>query len=159
MINEEALKKLLKGKSMEELGKSWNNRENSLGASDTDASDVEDIGRDKVESLKDAIKETNELIESRKKLSKEVIMEADSIKSEVNNFLSAVHLDRRLDDPLVIRDQIALKQKQVEVSELQLKEKISCWQDVAQLKKDLRENKRELKDRESRIDMLNKILE
>ena len=36
---------------------------------------------------------------------------------------------------------------------------MSCWQDVAQLKRELREREKELTDKESRLKMLDEILE
>ena len=58
-----------------------------------------------------------------------------------------------------VREKIALKQKQVEICELQLKEKVSCWQDVATLKRELREKEKEFAEKQGRMDMLGKILE
>lgn len=153
MANEEALndlKELLKGKTLEGAEKPWNNLDNDS---------LQDIGKDKIEPLKEAIKELESLIDSRTKLSKQVLAEAEAIKMDINNFISNTGSGRRIDDVAFLRDQLALKQKQVDVSELQLKEKIDCWKDVTNLKKELRERKKELKERESRIDMLNKLLE
>jgi|SRR3989338_7904101 len=153
MVKEEALKdlkELLKGKTLESAEKPWNN---------LDDDSLQEVGKDKIEPLKEAIKEIEALINSRNKLSREVLSEAEAIKMDINNFISNTGSGRRIDDVAFLRDQLALKQKQVEVSELQLKEKIDCWKDVTNLKKELRERKKELKERESRIDMLNKILE
>ena len=153
MANEDALnelKELLKGKTLESAEEPWNNL-------DTDS--LQEMGKDKIEPLKEAIKEIEALINSRNKLSREVLSEAEAIKMDINNFISNTSSGRRIDDVAFLRDQLALKQKQVDVSELQLKEKIDCWKDVTNLKKELREKKKELKERESRIEMLNKILE
>ena len=153
MANEDALnelKELLKGKTLESAEKPWNN---------LDDDSLQEIGKDKIEPLKEAIKEIEALINSRNKLSREVLSEAEAIKMDINNFISNTSSGRRIDDVAFLRDQLALKQKQVDVSELQLKEKIDCWKDVTNLKKELREKKKELKERESRIEMLNKILE
>lgn len=155
MIKEEALKdlkELLKGKTLEGAEKPWNNL-------DADSESFQEAGKEKIEPLKEAIKEIETLIDSRNKLSRVVLSEADSIKMDVNNFISNTSSGRRIDDVAFLRDQLALKQEQVEVSELQLKEKIDCWKDVTNLKKELREKKRELRERQSRIEMLNKILE
>jgi len=73
---------------------------------------------------------------------------------EINNFLAETHV--AVDGN---RDKVALKQKQVEISELQLNEKINCWQDIAKLKQELRECKKELAGRQGRMEMLGKILE
>ncbi len=131
--------------SPENQEKPWNTSDNEL----------EDIGKDKIESLKEEIEEIETSIVERERLSKIVFEDADKVKIEINNFIREMH-------PIDIegnRDKVTLKQKQVEISELQLKEKISCWQDVAKLKQELRECKKELAGRQGRIDMLGKLLE
>ncbi|MDP3026194.1 MAG: hypothetical protein Q8N63_00675 [Nanoarchaeota archaeon] len=115
---------------------------------------IEKVGKEKVDSLKKTIIEIETLIKERANLSKSLINEAESIKIDISNFF--VQNPTGLQE---IREKIALKQKQVDISELQLNEKISCWQDVAKLKQELREKQKELTDKESRFDMLDKILE
>jgi len=143
-IDEKALKNLGEGE------KPWN-----TSSSDED---FKKLGKEKVESLRREIIEIKELIKSREKLSKEVFNEADKVKMEVNNFLAETHLSNP-NDPQEARDRVTLKQKQVEIAELQLNEKINCWKDIAQLKRDLRDREKELKEKESRLNMLDKILE
>ncbi len=115
---------------------------------------IEKVGKEKVDSLKKTINEIEALIKERENLSKALINEAESIKIDISNFF--VQNPTGLQE---IREKIALKQKQVDISELQLNEKISCWQDVAKLKQELRDKQKELTDKESRFDMLDKILE
>ncbi len=112
------------------------------------------VGREKVDSLRTSIKELEELIKNREKLSKEIFNEAEKVKVEISNFFVQNPTGEQ-----EVREKIALKQKQVEISELQLKEKVNCWQDVAQLKKELREREKELSEKQGRINMLDKILE
>ena len=62
-----------------------------------------------------------------------------------------------------IRDNIEkvkgdLRKKKVEISEMQINEKVSAWKDIALLRKELREKQRELDEREGRMKMLDKIL-
>jgi hypothetical protein len=119
------------------------------------SNDFEGLGKDKIDSLKQEIAEIEEMIKERERLSKAVFNEADKVKIEINNFLREVHPT----DIEGTRDKITLKQKQVELAEFQLKEKINCWQDIAKLREELRESKKELTGRESRMEMLGKILE
>ncbi|OGJ17860.1 hypothetical protein A3K73_02120 [Candidatus Pacearchaeota archaeon RBG_13_36_9] len=136
-----------KGKELfksEEQEKSWNTS-GGLG----------DLGKDKIESLKQEVSEIEAQIEGRERLSQAVFNEGDKIKMEINNFLREITVPG-LD---AARDKITLKQKQIEIAELQLKEKINCWQDVAKLKEELRASKKELTERQSRLEMLGKILE
>ena len=117
-------------------------------------SSIEKVGKEKVDSLKKIINEIENLIKERENLSKALINEAESIKIDISNFFVQNPTGEQ-----EIREKIALKQKQVDISELQLNEKISCWQDVAKLKQELRDKQKELTDKESRFDMLDKILE
>ena len=116
---------------------------------------LEGLGKEKIDSLKNEIAEIESMISEREKLSQAVFNEADKIKIEINNFLREVHPT----DLEGTRDKITLKQKQVELAEFQLKEKISCWQDSAKLRQELREARKELAGRQSRMEMLGKILE
>jgi len=47
----------------------------------------------------------------------------------------------------------------MEISELQLNEKINCWKDISQLKKELREYERELQEKNERSEALARIME
>ena len=134
-LDEKALEKLRKPE------KPWN-------------TSIEKVGKEKMDSLKKTINEIENLIKERENLSKALINEAESIKIDISNFFVQNPTGEQ-----EIREKIALKQKQVDISELQLNEKISCWQDVAKLKQELRDKQKELTDKESRFDMLDKILE
>jgi dihydropteroate synthase len=132
---------------MEDQEKTWNNLKDQ---------DIQDSGKEKLDSLKNSIAELKTLIDGRKELSREVLRDAEKVKMEINNFITE---NKQVFDKEGIREQILLKQKQVEVSETQLKEKVSCWQDIAKLKQELREQEREFTDKQSRKKMLDKILE
>lgn len=134
-FDEKTLEKLRK------TGKPWN-------------TSIEKVGKEKLDSLKDTINEIENLIKERENLSRKLSDDAEKVKIDISNFF--------LQNPTgeqEVREKIALKQKQVDISELQLNERINCWQDVAKLKQELREKQKELTDRESRFDMLDKILE
>lgn len=128
----------------EEDGKPWNT-----------SGSLDKIGKEKIDSLKQEIREIEEMVSERERLSRAVFQEAEKVKIEINNFLTETH-PRDMEG---MRDRVTLKQKQVEIAEFQLKEKISCWQDIARLKQELRESKKELSGRQGRLDMLGKILE
>lgn len=131
----------------------------NLDVSNRDLS--KDLGKEKTESLKQLIKELKELIESREDLSDEIFHEAEKIKTEINNFLLENQSSKFSDvDPRdEIREKGDLRHKKIEISELQLNEKINCWRDVAMLKKELRIYEKELSERESRQNTLNKLME
>ena len=117
----------------------------------------EDLGKEKIQALTQAISDVQELIEERQKLSKEVLEEGETLKTEVNNFLLENDNPEITDHDAMI-EKNNLRAKKIAVSELQLNEKIECWKDIALLKKELRIYERELKERKSRFDSISKLL-
>jgi hypothetical protein len=127
------------------------------GISDENMLDV--VGQERVDSLKKAIHEINQLVEERKKLSLEFIKEGETLKSEISNLiLENENTLRALGQNEALMEKNSLRNKKVEISELQLNEKINCWKDVAMLKKELRIFEKELSEKEGRMKELNEIL-
>lgn len=117
------------------------------------------VGQERIISLKKAVSEIKQLIEERKKLSLEFIKEGEAIKSEISNLiLTNESTLRALGQNEALIEKNALRNKKVEISELQLNEKIDCWKDIALLKKELRLYEKELSEKEGRIKELNDIL-
>lgn len=117
------------------------------------------VGQERIASLKKAVSEIKQLIEERKKLSLEFIKEGEAIKSEISNLiLTNESTLRALGQNEALIEKNALRNKKVEISELQLNEKIDCWKDIALLKKELRLYEKELSEKEGRIKELNDIL-
>ena len=114
------------------------------------------LGSSKVSSLKQTIEEINEMIAEREVLSANVFKEGEKLKMQINNFLIENKNNKELED---IKGRNDLRNKQIEVSELQLNDKVSCWKDIAILKKELRDRERELFEKEERSKMLGRILE
>ena len=131
----------------------------SLGKPGNTSNSLENLGKEKLDSIKKTITEINELIDSREELSKKIFEEAEREKRSIDNILLEVEAKNSVSEIDDVREKIAFRQKRVELSELQLNEKISCWKDVALLKKELRENERELNEKQGRLDMFGKILE
>ena len=131
-------------KGLGEQGNSWNTSQ-----------DFQEIGKEKIDSLKQLIKELEGLIVEREKMSKEILKEGDSMKADINKFIT----ENKVVSPEDARDRNGLRQKQIEISELQLNERVTSWKDVALLKKELRDRQKELTDKEDRINMFDKILE
>ena len=118
---------------------------------------ISSVGKAKVDSLKDLVTEINEMIKERETLSKRFIKEGEGMKANIHNFLLE-NSPKGEDDSEFTRERAELRKKQIEISELQLNEKVNCWRDIALLKKELRENTKELSEKESRADMISKIL-
>jgi hypothetical protein len=125
----------------------------------SDGSMLESVGQERIDSLKKAIFEIKQLVEERKKLSLEFIKEGEELKSEITNLiLENENTLRALGQSEALVEKNSLRNKKVEISELQLNEKINCWKDIAMLKKELRIYEKELSEKESRIKELNDIL-
>ena len=131
-------------KGLKDLNNSWNTSQ-----------DFQKIGKEKIDSLKQLIKELEDLINEREKLSKLLIKEGDSMKEDINKFIT----ENKVVSPEDARDRNGLRQKQIEISTMQLNEKVTSWKDVALLKKELRDRQKELTDKQDRINMFDKILE
>lgn len=120
---------------------------------------LENIGKEKVESLLVIVSEIKQLIDEREGLSKAVISDAEKEKRAIDNFMLDVEAKMEAGDIEGERERIALRQKRVDVSELQLHERISAWQDIARLKQELREREKELAEKQGRMEMFGKLLE
>ena len=80
------------------------------------------VGQERIDSLKKAIQEIKHLVEERKKLSIEFIKEGEDIKSEISNLiLENESTLRALGQNEALIEKNALRNKKVEISELQLK--------------------------------------
>jgi hypothetical protein len=115
------------------------------------------VGKAKVDSLKERVREIDEMIGERNVLSRRFIKEGEKMKTNINNFLLE-NAPKGEDDSEFTRERAELRKKQIDISELQLNEKIGCWRDIALLKKEMRESIKELNEKESRAEMLEKIL-
>jgi hypothetical protein len=128
-------------------GKPWNTSEESF----------DEVGKAKVESLKGTVEEIDELMSEREELSGEFINEGEKMKRDIKNFLSE-NSPQGEDDSEFARERAELRKKSIEISELQLNERVGCWRDIALLKRELRDRQKELSERESRSEILGKIL-
>jgi hypothetical protein len=131
---------------MENQEKEWNTSD-----------DFDSIGKAKLDSLKEQILEIEEMVKERNTLSENFIKEGVKMKSDIDNFLMQ-NAPAGEDDSEFARERSELRKKKIEISELQLNEKVNCWRDIALLKKEMRESERELNEKKSRSDMLGKIL-
>ena len=128
-------------------------------SSETSESQIlEGIGKEKIQSLEKSIENINALIEEREDLSEKFIEESEDIKTETNNFLLENENVKDMDKSDLIKEKNSIRNKKIEISELQLKEKIDCWKDVALLKKELRQNEKELSEKQARLTELNNLM-
>ncbi|PIN95307.1 hypothetical protein COU53_00060 [Candidatus Pacearchaeota archaeon CG10_big_fil_rev_8_21_14_0_10_30_48] len=119
--------------------------------------DFKNVGKSKIEALKKSIEEIRFLIGEREKLSQDIFHDGEKTKTEINNFLLA---NEKADNSLEKQDAlIGLRQKKVDMTQLQLNEKVTCWKDVALLKKELRDKEQELTEKLDRMKAISDILE
>jgi len=133
------------------------NHYNNTGNTWNTSQGFNSMGKAKLDSLKERVKEIETMIEERSVLSRKFIKEGENMKTNINNFLME-NAPKGEDDSEFARERADLRKKQIEISELQLNEKIGCWRDVALLKKEMRESMKELNEKESRAVMLGNIL-
>lgn len=124
----------------------------------TSMEDLSNLGREKILALKNSINEINNLIDERKKLSFQFFEDAEKIKSELNRFIQENDRIPLADQREILSEKNDLRHKKIEVAESQLKERIDCWKDISNLKKERREYERDLQERESRLNLLNDFL-
>ena len=111
------------------------------------------LSSEKVASIKDTLREIELLIQQREQLTLDLFKDIDKVKTSIDNTIL------QLGNQTNLKEQMMLKQKQIEIEEFRLQEKVNAWRDIALLKKELRDRFKEVKDPESRIDVLDKILE
>ena len=151
------------------LGKDLENQENpwekasmsnisSNGFSSDSSFIMPEVGKERVEALRKSIDEIQELIEGRETLSKRIFSEGEKMKMEITNFLNENRV-RDVNDPIETQERSALRQKKIDIAQMQLNEKVACWKDVALLKKELRDKEQELSEKISRMSVLEGILE
>lgn len=119
--------------------------------------EIDSVGKAKLDSLQNNIEELKNMIKERNTLGQNFIKEGESMKANIKTFLIENSPEGEGDSEFA-RERSELRKKQIEISELQLNEKINCWRDIALLKKEFRENIKELNEKKSRADMLEKIL-
>jgi len=108
-----------------------------------------------IDSLKEVINDINILIEARKMLNLELFRDLEAIKTDINNYILQLGTDTDVNKA----EQLKLRQKQVDIEEIKIQEKLNCWRDIANLKEELRERIKEFREKESSLATIGKILE
>jgi len=116
----------------------------------------------KLGNIKGVIDDINELIDKRQKLTSELFSDIDKTNIEINN--SLLELKTIINSPNInkdelVRAQLELRKKLIELEEVKMQEKVNNWRDIALLKKELRDRVREFKEKETSVSLLDKILE
>ena len=112
-----------------------------------------DIQGNKLGSIQEVIDDINDLIQKREMLNGEIFTDIEKIKMDINNFVLS------LGDEMNKAEQLNMRQKQIEIDEVKINEKLNMWRDIALLKKELRERIRDIREQEGKETMLDSILE
>ena len=112
-----------------------------------------DIQGNKMVSIQEVIDDINDLIGKREMLNTEIFSDIEKIKMDINNFVLS------LGDEMNKAEQLNMRQKQIEIDEVKINEKLNMWRDIALLKKELRERIRDIREQEGKASMLDSILE
>lgn len=113
---------------------------------------------EKTESLKESMEDIQEAIRLRKQLSEEITTLFNKVIMDTDNFIIRLNIVDR-NNEIIRGEQMKLKQKQMELEAKKIEERVTCWKDIALLKKELREHLAEFRDKESRSTMLDNLLE
>lgn len=119
----------------------------------------EGVGTEKVDALKQTVSEINEMITGREDLSEDIFNEGEKLKKELDLIIVENERTPLADKRDVMKENNDLKHKKINISELQLNERISCWKDIALLKKEKREYERELNEKVARAKLFSGIME
>lgn len=140
MEDAELAKKLLQG-----IGKK---------KAETDTEDLlNDIKDTRTASLKEVIDEILDQIKLRERLHKEMMDDIEKLKSSINNMTMSL-----TPSPDNMKVMVEFQKKLIEAEEMKVQEKLNCFRDIAQLKKELREWIKELGEKEKRASLLGELL-
>jgi len=115
------------------------------------------IQKEKLESLKEVIQDINLMIEKRKLLNKELFQDLDKIKTEIRNII--INLDtKEFETSERLKTISELRKKIIEIEELKVNEKLNLWRDISNLKKELRTFIKELREKESKQEILDELI-
>jgi hypothetical protein len=118
------------------------------------------LSEDKLASVKELIADIEVMIANRNELNKEILKQLDKVNLELDNTITKFQGTASAANSGEIMKVLGeLRKKKVELEELKLQEKLNFWRDVAQLKKELREHIKELREKESKSSLIDTLLE
>lgn len=120
---------------------------------------IRDSQQDKVESVRENIADIENMIQHRADLSLETIKAIDEVVDRVDKVLLEIHgyaLENANSEQTDLKKEML--KKKFDMIQCKVNEKVSVWQDVAALKKEMREHCKELREIESKNTMLMNLM-
>src|SRR3989338_5478484 len=116
---------------------------------------IRGVHEDKVESIQEAISDIRDFMEKRELLHQELMANVEEMQTFINNNAMKINANRMLESELFKE----LTKKRIEIEEIRLAEKVNRWRDIAGLKREMREHMRELRDRQGKMSLIDRIME
>ncbi len=113
---------------------------------------LNDLQQNKVSLTKESVSDIQEQIILREELHGQILQEMDKIKLQLSNILLS-------SSDIEEQEKARIRQKQVELEQFKVREKLDKWKDIAILKKELRDRLKEFKETESKTELLSELLE
>lgn len=123
--------------------------------------DVEGLFKERQEEqlklIQDSIDDIDSMIKERGELHNSMIASMDKLDLFIDNRMPAIEAMKGANTAAgdIIKE---LMKKKIEIEEIKLQEKLNYWRDVALLKKELREHKKEFRDLQSKTSMVDNLL-
>ncbi len=113
---------------------------------------LNDLQQNKVNLTKESVSDIQEQILLREELHGQILQEMDNIKLQLSNILlSSTDIEEQ--------EKARIRQKQIDLEQFKVREKLDKWKDIAILKKELRDRLKEFKEIESKTELLSELLE
>ena len=113
---------------------------------------MNDLQQNKVSLTKESVSDIQEQILLREQLHLQILDEMDKIKLQLSNILLS-------NSEIEEQEKARIRQKQVDLEQFKVREKIDKWKDIAILKKELRDRLKEFKETESKTQLMTELLE
>lgn len=113
--------------------------------------------KEKIASIKESLSDIDSQISERKELSESLLKELDKLTHSVDKIISEVDAyGKGVIEYTDIRKEML--KKKFDLVEAKTQEKLNLWKDISLLKKEAREHIKELRDIESKGNMLDDLL-
>jgi hypothetical protein len=113
---------------------------------------LNDLQKNKVSLTKESVVDIQQQIELREQMHQEIVAEVEKIKNKLSNILLS-------SSDIEEQEKARIRQKQVDLDQFKVKEKLDKWKDIAILKKELRDRLKEFKETEIKTQMMSDLLE